>query len=129
MLSAYALHRIYLNVLRRWGPVLVDDVAGWRSRQLHKCTFGVAFYLGLFYVLIAIVMWGLEALDNTGNGVRSTFLLVFMSGWNIGYYQWKTGVAILGIILSRFQYFTVDHLVSLVALGPCWSHLLALNSK
>ena len=97
MLSAYALHRIYLNVLRRWGPVLVDDVAGWRSRQLHKCTFGVAFYLGLFYVLIAIVMWGLEALDNTGNGVRSTFLLVFMSGWNIGYYQWKTGVAILGI--------------------------------
>ena len=96
MLSAYALHRIYLNVLRRWGPVLVDEVAGWRFRQLHKCTFGVAFYLGLFYVLIAFVMWDLW--DFAGRYTSfCIFLLVLMSGWNIGYYQWKTGVAILGI--------------------------------
>ena len=109
MLSAYALHRIYLNVLRRWGPVLVDEVAGWRFRQLHKCTFGVAFYLGLFYVIIAIAMWGLQVPiwgshgdvwnweDEDDVPFAFIYLLVFISGWSIGYYQWKTGVAILGI--------------------------------
>ena len=49
-------------------------------------------------------MWGLEAFDNTGNVVRSIFLLVFMSGWNIGYYQWKTGVAILGVLSAVKDY-------------------------